>query len=176
MPQTLWPGAWQANKNVTAYDSKNTPSDSADERQASWPRPGTGWWIPWARALPKSVSWEEPLTPRSTWHYGTLGSSALPPCVRRASEWDRTLLTSWCRQRRGQRRATNPARTKDTHRRRQSERELKLFQVIFNFRILEVQMDLVIRGFLAANLLIHIWKIGLKGQISSQNVSFYLWI
>ncbi len=28
--------------------------------------------------------------------------------------------------------------------------------------------------FLSANLLIHNWNIGLKGQISSQNVSFYL--
>jgi hypothetical protein len=39
-----------------------------------------------------------------------------------------------------------------------------------------IQADLVIRGFLSADLLIHECKISLKGHISSQNVSFYLQI
>jgi hypothetical protein len=40
----------------------------------------------------------------------------------------------------------------------------------------DIQVDLVIRGFLSAKSLIHICKIALKGQIASQNVSFYLQI
>ncbi len=47
-------------------------------------------------------------------------------------------------------------------------------QYFYEWQYFKIQEDIVIHYLLSTNSLFHNWKISLKGQISSQNVSFYL--